>query len=756
MFTRFKNLLNSKKRRSLSRIDNFILLVIGALFFAALFSLVYLPSFVIATGAAFQFTKHGAATAGENRTANGGVDRSVTGQWPPAAEAGTYLKGECSHCHEPHASFGGSEPYPNSGSYPSFMTSAEAAGPSTYLLFSNANVTGGVGSGSGVSFCWTCHENLTLQANPLGWGYYGFYQGRSMFGAHQTFGGIGIAWPGEPPSGGASTIHPRSPRTQGAICLHCHTPHGIKAANASGAYDTWAVPAANQIACTAPNTPAGCKPSLTADYLIPHQLLAWEEALCFNCHDGNPAINIKSEIEKRSLAGGSGHPVNDTTLAGRHFVGESLPITTKHVECHDCHNPHADWTSGCGGGIVTGKLSGMRYIGINGTVYDPCPKGITSPEGASGRQPYIHDVCFKCHGNSYNQVFSGNAYPDNTLIRAKSDGVTADSRSNKRLEFDPNGTDATYGPNQAFNSAYHPVAAAGRNTSLAMCLQLSGTAALPGPFDYNSSRTLLCDASYKFWMGNVTINCTDCHNSEQTGYGVINGTNAYGPVTESHIRSTDYPAGTTSRTTGPHGSQITTPALNFNAGVSDNGDRSILRDYYFTGTLPTTQRPFNAPTSTAEFQNRFRLCFNCHDWNTFYGNNNNTNFYNSGGMGPNNLHAYHLNGAGSGMGWNTTYEACMICHYNVHSNFQATNTDYGALVGSLPPDGDTHLVNFAPNVVTNLNYAKPAWYYSAGGGGQMNCNLRCHGINMDYSYDCTHTLIRSDGVSDTSDTCNDN
>lgn len=736
MFTRLKD------RRILNRTVNFILFVIGALFFAALFSLVYLPSFLNATGGAFPYTKHGGATGN-------GVDRSVTGQWPPATEAGTYLKGECAHCHEPHASFGGTEPYPNSGSYPSFMTSSEAAGPSKYLLFSNAN-PGGFEAGAGASFCWTCHENLTLSGNPIGWGYYGFYQGRNMWGAHQILGWVGIGWPGEPPNGGASTIHPRNPRTAGARCLHCHTPHGIKG-TVSSPYDTWAVPVANQIACTAPDTPFGCNPSLTADYLIPHQLLAWEEALCFNCHDGAPAMNIKTEIEKRSLVGGSGHPVNDIAIAGRHFVGESLPITKKHVECVDCHNPHADNTQGCSGGIVTGRLSGMRYIGIDGNVYDPCPKGITNPDGPSGRQPYIHEVCFKCHGNSYNQVFSGNAYPDNTNIRAKSDGVTPDSRSNKRLEFDPNGTDATYGPNQTYNSAFHPVVAAGRNTTLAMCLQLSGTTAAPGPFDYSSSRTLPCAVDYKFWMGYITINCTDCHNSDAVGYGAIGNDNALGPVTEAHIRpGTDYPTSgfIQSLTTGPHGSQITTPALNFYAGVSDNGDRSILRDYYFTGTLPTASRSFDSPSSTTEFKNRFRLCFNCHDWNTFYGNNNNTNFYRSGGVGPNNLHSYHLNGAGSGMGWNTTYEACMVCHYNVHSNVQATNTDYVG-TGSLPPDGDTHLVNFAPGVVTG----NKRWYYSS---GSMNCNLVCHGVSMVYSYDCTHTLTRSDGVSDTSDTCNDN
>ncbi|MBI5826480.1 MAG: hypothetical protein HZB22_01930, partial [Deltaproteobacteria bacterium] len=242
-------------------------------------------------------------------------------------------------------------------------------------------------------------------------------------------------------------------------------------------------------------------------------------------------------------------------------------------------------------------------------------------------------------------------------------------------------------------------------------------------------------------LQNLTINCTDCHNNNAAG-GVS------GPITESNLRTTDVSSNYTGTSpVGPHGSQIATPALTFYSGVSDNGDRSILRDYYFTGTLPTTSRPFNAPGSTTEFRNRFKLCFNCHDWNTFYGNNNNTNFYNSGGMGPNNLHSFHLNGDGSGMGWNTTYEACMTCHYNIHSNVQATNTSYNAGSG-LPPDGDTHLINFAPSVVTGNSYALPTWYYSS---GQMNCNLQCHGVVMTYSYNCTHSL--SNG---TTDTCNDN
>ncbi|MBI5902672.1 MAG: hypothetical protein HZB84_04200, partial [Deltaproteobacteria bacterium] len=72
---------------------------------------------------------------------------------------------------------------------------------------------------------------------------------------------------------------------------------------------------------------------VSVDYVIPRQLIAWEEALCFNCHDSNgPSTrDIKTEIQKRALSGGSGHPVDDTTLAGKHTASENTEVTVKHV-----------------------------------------------------------------------------------------------------------------------------------------------------------------------------------------------------------------------------------------------------------------------------------------------------------------------------------------------------------------------------------------------------------------------------------------
>ena len=676
--------------------------VFFALSIAVLFCLLYYERDAGATGGAFPYTKHGGGTTDGVQpydAGNGpGVDRSVNPDFGTyynnlSTEAGKYKGGECTHCHEPHASFGGSEPQPSSGG---------DGGPDVYLLMKD------YGTSTNYSeLCWYCHENLSLNGNPAGYGYWGFYQGKTVYQASSHYNSSNMYWPGT--TGDPVTIWPRQTRQSlpsGNIgsCLNCHTPHGIKSDGSSTAFDTTSEDGSGGVPASLQTVASG-NPSVNADYLIPRQLIAWEETLCERCHDSNgpSSMDIQTEINKRYLTGGSGHPVDDTTLAGRHTAGEGAQVTNKHVECYDCHNPHAAKApTGIKGDGDGGRVKGMRYVDVSGINRNPA---------AGDRQPYVYEVCFRCHGDSWNQVFAGEnkLYPTETTLRPP-------GMSNKRLEFDPNSSDTTYGPPQNFNSAYHPVASPGRNTTLAMQNQLLGG---------------LTPTS--------TINCTDCHNTEATG-GV------QGPVTESNLRTTDVNSNYTGTSpVGPHGSQILTPSLNFNTGVSDNGDRSILRDYYYTGTLPTDRRPFNSPLSRTEFQNRFKLCFNCHDYGTFYGDNNNTNFY-RGGFGPDNLHSYHLRGDGGGMMWATTYEACMICHYNVHSNVQATNTDYIGN-GSLPPDGDTHLVNFAPGVVTGRDFAKPAWYYSS---GVMRCNLVCHGVDMVYSYSCSHTLANG-----TTDTCND-
>ena len=581
---------------------------------------------VNATGGAYNQTKHGSTTSGVDRS---NIDNRYN----------EYGKGECNHCHEPHASFGGYEPNPVDGR------------ADKYIIFTENNN----------EFCWTCHRILTLNGKPKGWGFYGFYQGETIY-LNSSHGNSAVnqnmRWPGLT----GSVDDPIWPRmvdrsaigNQAGFCLNCHTPHGIK-----GRYDTGTVPIG-----------VGAQ-----DGLIPHQLIAREEALCENCHDASgPAIaDIQYEIDKRTM-GGSGHPVDNTSWAAVHTVDETIPISSKHVECCDCHNPHANKYSN--------KLEGIRYIDIDGVVRNPT---------LGARQPYVYEVCFKCHGNTFATFIpSGTTRPP--------------SGSNKIREFDPrskmsaavNLNGGGFSTNTMFNTSWHPVAIRGLNQS-DVFNPASDRYALRGGLD-----------------GTNTINCTDCHNNDTNPLGSVSG-----PITESNLSTTfprnDLPSNYTGTVpVGPHGST----------------NSRLLRANYSTA-VGIGRAPF-----TGFNENNFALCFLCHDVTSFDQNTTKTNFYKSGGggMGRGNLHYFHLSGGGGGGGGMVRpYESCHECHYNVHSNVDALNTQYvlnGVSNTSSVFDTtrDTHLVNFYPGVGGSHQ-----WSYNAS-NGVRNCSLICHGRSHNQSY----------------------
>ena len=664
-----------------------------------------------ATGGAFPYTKHGGGTTdgvAPYDFGNGpGVDRAVNPDYGTHynslnPEAGKYKGGECTQCHEPHASFGGSEAPPSAGG---------DAGPDLYLALKDYGT-----STNYANLCWYCHENMAninSSGSPPGKGRWSFYQGMTVYQSSSHYLNSNFYWPGT--SGDPTAIWPRQSRSSQpsgnkGSCLNCHTPHGVKEGGTSTAFDISAAPTSPTNLHLAANNV-----SVSTDYLIPRQLIAWEEALCENCHDasGPSTKNIQDEINKRSPSPSSvarsGHPIDDTSLAGKHVASESLPITTKHVECYDCHNPHAVSS--------TNRVEGMKFVDIGGTVRDP----------ATGyRQPYVYEICLKCHGNSFNtfipdQAATGTGAEAGGTLRTTvaqfgcttniNPASSCTDGSNKRLEFDTatNSADGFGGAN-AGNRAYHPVAAAGRNTSAALNNQLLGG---------------LTTAS--------TINCTDCHNSEMTGSGTFTGATATptypGPVTQSNLRATDVASAYTGTSpVGPHGST----------------NVRVLRANYNTSLGTTAAAPFTSFDSA-----NFALCFNCHKVEAFtdsdglIGGVPYTNFRQSpaGASTKVNLHATHLTDVSGGGGWDyipNMYSACANCHYNVHSNAEATNAEYGTATGAgLPVDGDTHLVNFSP-IVMPLDYSKPRWWYDPDLAGMylspiMRCNLRCHGVAMGLS-----------------------
>lgn len=597
---------------------------------------------------------------------------------------------------------------------------------------------------------------------------------------------------------------PNYPSASKIICLYCHEKPGWT--GSAHDVDTFVPPATpsafnpynydgthsvGQYACRAchdPHTAQGAKRLLREGVDFNNNFAI--ENTCFLCHKPaselgnpqNPPPDIRSEFYKDSKLGmgGTGSAMNVTMSQGHEPVftgrpqegvelwspmppafneeapGTTIPDTT-HVECVDCHNPHQV--------TRTNRFKGMKGIDINGNVVGAKVPG-------NSREPYIYEVCLRCHGNSYTNLFAGNRFPDDTSYRSDPLDISPTNPnfsfrgySNKRKEFDPNTADNAIDHTQQLkNPAFHPVAAPGRNGTRQLCKQLAVAFNIYESSINPGGTRGSCDSDPAGALRNITIQCTDCHNNNASGIG-----NVLGPITglpdgSSYMRITDLPskisdltANDPSKPQGPHGSAY----------------NRILRNNFNTDLRSRTVTNFRYDGKNNSFaMNNFPLCFQCHDRRAFdsYASGANpqdaswTGFFgNPGGITStwdNNLHMYHLRLSGA---------FCHECHNNVHSNIEAVNTIYGDGTGRaypkcgynspdpegdtnplsnpsgcLPPDEedgivdgvvDTHLINFAPEMVISSTADKPRWYYDmqvyGGTTYQLfRCDLKCHGVNM--------------------------
>jgi predicted CXXCH cytochrome family protein len=186
-----------------------------------------------------------------------------------------------------------------------------------------------------------------------------------------------------------------------------------------------------------------------------------EEDNCLNCHSGAVAdFNIAADIGKTS-----GH---DVRLRSRIHDPNETPFTMRrHVECVDCHNPHAAQHNPIG--RVRGTF-GQTVKGTNVRV-----SGVTITGRETNNSTYLYEICLKCHGDSTDR-------PRLTTTRQV-------SQTNVRLEF------------QTSNPSFHPVA---------------------GPRRSSDSPSLISPLR----SGSI-ITCTDCHTSDNARAG--GGTGANGP-----------------------------------------------------------------------------------------------------------------------------------------------------------------------------------------------------------------------------------
>ena len=142
-----------------------------------------------------------------------------------------------------------------------------------------------------------------------------------------------------------------------------------------------------------------------------------EENNCLPCHNGNVAFtNVAAQLAKPYLHNVYGYNLD-------HDAAEDALVLTMHVECEDCHNPHAVNNAPAQAPLANGRLSGVAGVDQSGNPVDPLQ--------------YAYELCYRCHADSPSKPVS--------LTTRQIE------QNNVRLEFDP------------ANPSHHAVNSAGVN-----------------------------------------------------------------------------------------------------------------------------------------------------------------------------------------------------------------------------------------------------------------------------------------------------
>jgi predicted CXXCH cytochrome family protein len=446
---------------------------------------------------------------------------------------------------------------------------------------------------------------------------------------------------------------------------------------------------------------------------------------CTTCHDPHLVANPK--FLRKAFVGrtdnlcltchvkpgwvGSSHE----SAVAKFFQGTSV----SELSCGSCHHPHTK--AGAPRLLREGATDAGRP-GIQLTCYQchapPALGGISfdlrtqfekprrHPVGEfAGHEPVFtvapppepplnttrHAECVDCHNphrvtaaNKFEGMrgvdLAGSAVQDVTLnrdlaeheicLRCHGDSVGAVIGST--VPGDPAGTVPVSNKRLEFqpsNSAFHPVGAPGRNLSQNLNDQLT-----PNGLSTTS-----------------VIRCSDCHNNDFYSGAAFRGVVSRFPRNEAQPK-------------GPHGS----------------ARPNLLR-----------ARMWNVLPGPASFQSsNFDLCFHCHDVNRLTarrtGDGARTNFYDTID-GRDNLHWVHLVDR-----VDKARPVCKSCHYNVHSNVEAPNTQYNVngIVSTNPNAAGvpTRLISFHPNIRAIGGRPRPEWSFNTA-TRERRCFLQCHQPN---------------------------
>lgn len=211
-----------------------------------------------------------------------------------------------------------------------------------------------------------------------------------------------------------------------ALCITCHNVTNWTASSHNTSVKTWNTVAPNPWPFTtyttvAQNACENCHNPHNSTGLTRLLQYPAEEDNCFNCHNGNAASkNVQSQFTKT-------YTHNVYNYLSKHDPTEAALVTTPmHVECVDCHNPHATKAQTATAPAVKGPNIGVVGISQGGTVVNPAVNE--------------YEICYRCHSGS--SPATGPASPRQIV------------QTDQRVEFDPT------------NPSYHPIAAVGKNSTI--------------------------------------------------------------------------------------------------------------------------------------------------------------------------------------------------------------------------------------------------------------------------------------------------
>jgi predicted CXXCH cytochrome family protein len=213
----------------------------------------------------------------------------------------------------------------------------------------------------------------------------------------------------------------RLPTIGSQLCVECHRKTGWSQSSHSQSIATWNRRPPNpwpdsEYTTVSDNGCGNCHISHGAEggpRLLKH---AVEEDVCADCHNGHVAADDIMAIVNQF----SSHRVEDTTAV--HDPAEPAVINSRHVECADCHNPHAT-RMGRSPGDTPGNVRGVSISG----------SGVAQANST-------YEICLRCHGDSVNQ-------PPARTPRQH-------DQANIRLKIQPN------------NPSFHPFSSPGQNNNV--------------------------------------------------------------------------------------------------------------------------------------------------------------------------------------------------------------------------------------------------------------------------------------------------